>query len=203
MNRNVLICLLALGLLTACGTDNTTADNVYIPPSLTEQSDIVSGDTAIDTTDTTDTTDAADTTAGGQLPIHNVEVSVNTAATDDPNVIEISEEVFIAQINDIYYNFECYADKTIVVEGMYSVFYAWDEQLSCPGVYRNGPGCCGNDGWGGFMLNYDGDLPQDNDWIRVTGTPELVTAYDGYVDLFLNVTSLEVLDVRGAEFVLQ
>lgn len=118
----------------------------------------------------------------------------------DSTVLEIGEKLFITQINDMYYNFQDYADKTIIVEGMYALFVN-GEGGSYPGVYRLGPGCCGNDGWGGFMLYYDGELPQENDWIRVTGTPELVKDEKGYSSLFLHVSSLVIMDERGAEFV--
>lgn len=124
------------------------------------------------------------------------------AAEGGDNVLEIGEKMFLTQINDIYNNFELYQDKTIIVEGMYALFYAPDGAVESPGVYRRGPGCCGNDGWGGFMLRYDGELPAENDWIRVTGTPELVK--DGYyANLYLNVSSLEIKEERGAEFVAQ
>ena len=55
---------------------------------------------------------------------------------------------------------------------------------------------------GGFLLKYDGEFPNENDWIRVTGHPELVT--EGYyTNLYLNVASLEVKAERGTEFVTQ
>ena len=47
-----------------------------------------------------------------------------------------------------------------------------------------------------------GEFPNENDWIRVTGHPELVT--EGYyTNLYLNVASLEVKAERGTEFVTQ
>lgn len=119
-----------------------------------------------------------------------------------PDVLEIREKMFLTQINDIYNRFDSYRDKLIVVEGMYTVFYSWDGTESSPVVYRNGPGCCGNDGWGGFLLKYTGEAPEDHAWIRVTGTPELVK--DGpFTHLYLHVMSLEVKEERGAEFVAQ
>lgn len=136
------------------------------------------------------------------------EPSSNTPATDpvvestEGDVLEIGEKMFLTQINDMYYNFDNYKDKTVIVEGMYALFYSWDGSATAPVVYRRGPGCCGNDGWGGFLLKYDGEYPNENDWIRVTGTPELVE--EGYyLNLYLNVTSLEVKTERGAEFVAQ
>lgn len=130
-------------------------------------------------------------------------VLVGCGSSKEQSILEISEKVFITQINDIYYNFSDYKNRTIAVEGMYAIFWEWDEELRSPAVFRYGPGCCENDGWGGFLLNYDGEFPEVNDWIRVVGTPEIVTASDGYKDLYLNVISLEVMDERGEEMVLQ
>lgn len=118
------------------------------------------------------------------------------------DVLKIGEKMFLTQINDIYFNFDTYKDKTIVVEGMYALLYSMNGDERIPAVYRRGPGCCGNDGWGGFLLKYDGDFPEENEWICVTGTPELEK--DGYfVNLYLNVSSIEVKEERGAEFVVQ
>lgn len=119
------------------------------------------------------------------------------------DVITINEKVFITQINDIYYNFEDYENKTIVVEGIFSIFESYVSDATAPVVYRNGPGCCNNDGWAGFLLKYDGKLPKENDWIRVKGTPFLDHTEEGYTNLYLTVTSLEVLEKRGAETVAQ
>ncbi len=128
-------------------------------------------------------------------------IKVNTTEPKK-EILEIKEKMFITQINDIFYNVDNYKDKIIVVEGMYSKWNLWNGDKKVPVVYRRGPGCCGNDGWGGFWLNYDGELPKENDWIRVTGTPELVTE-EYCLYLYLNVTSLEIKSKRGAEFVKQ
>lgn len=121
----------------------------------------------------------------------------------DSDTITINEKVFITQINDIYLNFEDYKNKTIIVEGMYSVFESTVSDAVSPVVYRNGPGCCNNDGWAGFLLKYDGKLPKENDWIKVTGTPFLDNTEHGYTNLYLDVVSIEVLEKRGAELVAQ
>ena len=81
---------------------------------------------------------------------------------------------YLTQIHDIFLNFSDYENKTIVVEGMYGLLFNPEGIQNVPAVYRRGPGCCGNDGWGGFLLHYDGTLPDENAWIRVTGTPEIV-----------------------------
>ena len=134
------------------------------------------------------------------LDADTLEAELTQSRTGD--ILEIREKMFLTQIEDIFYNFDMYKDKTIMVEGMFTLFYDATGTQSIPGVYRLGPGCCGNDGWGGFLLNYEGELPEDDDWVKVTGTPELVI--DGfYQDLYLNVISIEVLDERGAEYVSQ
>ena len=139
-------------------------------------------------------------TLGSDSP--NTPVTDTTGESAEGDVLEIGEKMFLTQISDMYCNFDHYKDKTIIVEGMYAQFYSWDGSETAPVVYRNGPGCCGNDGWGGFLLKYDGEFPNENDWIRVTGHPELVT--EGYyTNLYLNVASLEVKAERGTEFVTQ
>ncbi len=117
------------------------------------------------------------------------------------NIVEINEKIFLQKINDIYFNFDDYKDSTIVIEGMFSYFENMDGTETRPVVYRNGPGCCGNDGWGGFFLIYEEEYPQENDWIRVVGRPVLVEAEGGWLELFLEVESVEVKEERGLEFV--
>ncbi len=117
------------------------------------------------------------------------------------NVVEIKEKIFLQKINDIYFNFEDYKDSTIVIEGMFSYFENMDGTETRAVVYREGPGCCGNDGWGGFFLLYDKDFPEENAWIRVTGKPVLEEMKGGWLELYLKVDSLEVKEERGSEFV--
>lgn len=117
------------------------------------------------------------------------------------DVVEIKEKLFLTQINDIYYNFEDYQDKTILVEGMFTQLVNLKGDRK-PAIYRLGPGCCGNDGWGGFLLKYDGPYPNDNDWIRVIGKVELVEK-ERFKDLYIQVESIEVTEERGAEYVSQ
>lgn len=121
----------------------------------------------------------------------------------DSDILEISEKMFLTQINDIYFNFDEYKDKIIIVEGMYASFTTRDGTVKVPAIFRYGPGCCDNDGWGGFLLKYAGQLPQEKDWIRVTGTPELTRTPEGYTNLVLNVISIERKTQHGKEQVMQ
>lgn len=140
----------------------------------------------------------------------------------DQNTIVIGEKLFLTQIDDIYNNYQRYEDKTVVVEGMLGNFTEWDDSFSNAVVFRNGPGCCGNDGWGGFFLpdmeaKKEGDSviycykgEQDielDDWIRVTGKPELYEGTDTEGTkkyyLFLAVDKIENFkdNHRGADYV--
>ncbi|MCR5763012.1 MAG: hypothetical protein K6G00_06485 [Treponema sp.] len=116
------------------------------------------------------------------------------------DILEIKERLFLTQINDIYFNYDRYKDKTIVVEGMFTYLVSYLDNSQFPAVYRRGPGCCGNDGWGGFMLDYEGPFPEPEAWIKVVGKP-IMKEYKGYQDLYLKVLSFEVKTERGLEFV--
>lgn len=121
---------------------------------------------------------------------------------DESEIIRIGESMFLTQINDMYFNFDNYKNKTVIVEGMFTVFKDQAGGSDKFMVYRYAPGCCGNDGWGGFLLEYDGNVPEDNAWIKVTGKPGLVE--DGFFrSLYLEVTDIKVMEERGAEYVEQ
>lgn len=116
------------------------------------------------------------------------------------NIIEIKERMFVQQCNDIYLNPDEYKDKIIKIEGMYDEYdsFTGDEKYSY--VVRYGPGCCGDDGLVGFEFIYDGDIPKVNDWIQVLGTLDTVDEGD-YEYIVLKALEVNVLDVRGEEFV--
>lgn len=173
--KNKLVMLLLSICIAGCTPKRVMLDAVVITPTPSVDADLV-----------------LDTPAPTALP-ENSDIE-----TDGKEVLEITEKLYIAQINDIFYNFEDYEDKIIVVEGMFSIFKSLDGKSEVPVVFRYGPGCCNNDGWGGFLLNYDQEFPKENDWIKVIGTPYIVEN-GAYKDLYLNVISIEVLETRGLE----
>lgn len=172
------LALFSVIILSSCGNDEKV---------LTQNTETISQNYLIET----ETQTTSETT----------QENTNLNISQDETLI-IGEKMFITQIEEIYYNFEHYKDKKIVVEGMYTLFYDENGVKNKPVVYRNAPGCCGNDGWAGFYLNYDGEYPEDNDWIKVTGTLELIQL-GNFFDLCLNVEKIEVLEQRGEEFVIQ
>jgi len=132
------------------------------------------------------------------------EITANPSDTSDMStdgdVIEIKENLFIAQTNDIYINTEDYLGRTIKYEGIFD-YYFWEEaDTTYYYVIRYGPGCCGYDGTAGFEVIWDGDYPEQNDWVEAIGVLETYEE-NGMQYLRLQLTFLAVLDERGAEYV--
>ena len=134
-------------------------------------------------------------------------VITDTAKPETKNgVVEITEKLFIGQLNDIYLNQKNYLGKTIKYEGMFTQ-YTWEaKNITYYSVYRNSPGCCGADGQAGFEVIWADDAgrtyPKENDWCEVVGTLE---SYDeeGQTYLRIRLDSLTVKIERGLEFVSQ
>jgi zinc transport system permease protein len=130
----------------------------------------------------------------------------------DSQLIEIREKMFIAQTNDVYQNADDYLGKTIKLQGLFKrERYVGIDTEYCF-VLRYGPGCCGTDANAGFEVAWDPPAqetssvqetyPNVDDWVEAVG----VLGYyeeDGYPYLYLALSSLTVLDERGAEYVTQ
>jgi zinc transport system permease protein len=135
----------------------------------------------------------------GQIP-----VPLNS---EEKEVVEIREKMFIEQINDIYRNPEDYMGNIIKLEGLFVSEQYGENEPYCF-VIRYGPGCCGTDGNAGFEVAWakqDGagkEYPGNDDWVEAVG---ILQAYeeDGYPYLYLALSELNVLDERGAEYVTQ
>ena len=145
-----------------------------------------------------------DNVAETGLVINQAQIQSQTRSalieTNSDTLIEIREKMFMTQISDIYYNFDEYADKIIKVEGIFGQEESMIDDSLLNTVFRYGPGCCGNDGWGGFYLIYEGVYPEIDAWIEVTGTVELEQS-EQYTMMYLRVNSLEEKEERGAEYV--
>jgi zinc transport system ATP-binding protein len=126
----------------------------------------------------------------------------------DNTIVEIKEKMFIAQTNDIYLNAEDYLGKTIKLEGLFKKEQYDGTDAAYCFVLRYGPGCCGNDGNAGFEVAWDKEIsagnsyPNIDDWVEATGELKYYEE-DGYPYLYIALSSLNVLDKRGAEYVTQ
>jgi uncharacterized membrane protein YcgQ (UPF0703/DUF1980 family) len=138
------------------------------------------------------------------LVIYNIR-NRNESSVSTGDVIEIKEKMFISQVNDVYLNPEDYLGKTIKLEGLFKIDQGYDKSYCF--VLRYGPGCCGYDGNVGFEVAWDKEkekpYPNEDAWVEATG--ELKTyEEDGYAQyLYLDLVSLNVLDKRGQETVVQ
>ena len=154
------------------------------------------------------------TTPGTELPPFDTEQPTLTQPADTPpvknkaaqsDVVELEEDMFIAQLNDIYLNSDEYLGKTIKYEGMFTWWYLDETNMPYYLVYRDSPGgCCGTDGKAAFEVVWpdgsDKAYPNENDWCEVIGT---LGSYeeDGYSYLHIILDSLTVKSERGAEYV--
>jgi uncharacterized membrane protein YcgQ (UPF0703/DUF1980 family) len=132
----------------------------------------------------------------------------STNENSTPALVEIKEKMFIAQTNDVYLNAEDYLGKTIKLEGLFKKEeYAETGRDYCF-VLRYGPGCCGTDGNAGFEVAWDNrytlkpPYPDIDAWVEATGELKYYEE-DGYPYLYIDLSSLKVLDKRGAEYVSQ
>ena len=127
-------------------------------------------------------------------------------SNSNKGLIEIKEKMFIAQINDIYLNPEDYIGKTLKLEGMFHTEQGYtlngDTYYS---VFRYGPGCCGADGIAALEVMWedrDKTYPKEKDWVEAAGEfGEYET--EGYSYFCIKLSSLTVLEKRGAEYVAQ
>jgi uncharacterized membrane protein YcgQ (UPF0703/DUF1980 family) len=131
------------------------------------------------------------------------EESVRYASTKD--VIDIKEKMFISQVNDVYVNPEDYMGKTIKLEGIFTMEQGYDKSYCF--VLRYGPGCCGYDGNVGFEVAWDKEkekpYPREDSWVEATGELKSYEEDEYSKFLYLDLVSLNVLDKRGMETVMQ
>lgn len=158
--------------------------------------------------------DGNDTTAAQDAQASDTQEAAAAAAPD----IVFKEATYVTLINDVYNNPNNYLGKTIQIDGMYTL-----EDFTTQGgkkyyyVYRQGPGCCGNDGsMCGFEFTsadgtYPSYVPQSGDansahpWIKVTGVLEQYYEGEGEQKtgpyFTLSNAKYEVMNERGAEIV--
>ena len=126
---------------------------------------------------------------------------------NNSDVIEIKEKMFISQVNDVYLNPDDYLGKTIKLEGLFMMEYPpyIGTEPYCF-VLRYGPGCCGTDGNVGFEVTWKADrkisYPEVNSWVEAVGELKIYSE-EFYDVLYLELSSLNVKNTRGAEFVSQ
>lgn len=178
MKKLFLLTLVCILMSTGCShTENNSETVTSAETSIQADSLINTDETAAEAFDTSD---------------------ISADNTTDEDIVEIKEKLFIAQTYDIYTNTEDYLGKTIKYEGIFDFYSSEDEVTTYYYVIRYGPGCCGDDGTAGFEVIWDGDYPEQNEWVEAIGVLETYEE-NGRPYLRLRLTSLTVLEERGAE----
>lgn len=128
--------------------------------------------------------------------------SENEPSTEK-GVMNITEKLFVQQMNELYLNPDDYIGMTVKYEGIFAFDTKYKDDVAdgfVYYVYRYGPGCCGYDANVGLEIEYEGDdYPEYDDWVEVSGI--LKEKEDEYGDkyVYLYADELNVLDERGAE----
>lgn len=117
---------------------------------------------------------------------------------DMNNVLEITDNYFIAETNDIYLNLEEYVGTTIKIEGLIYPYIDTSEN-KCYSVIRQTPGCCGSDGMAGLDIEYDGEYPESNTWVEIIGVITKNKVKEGEFPL-IKVSTMKIKE-KGVTFV--
>ena len=126
---------------------------------------------------------------------------INCSGQSD--LIEITERMFIGQVNEIYANPGDYLGKTVKLEGIFKMYDAGDAIYYHVVRYGLDP-CCGDANIGfEVVLSGDEDPPEPDSWVLATGILKTEQVNDFFSFLYLDLSSLTVLNERGAEFVRQ
>lgn len=127
-----------------------------------------------------------------------VRKSTEKVEANTSNMIEIKDNYFIQQTNDVYINLQDYIGKTIKMEGL---IYSYQDSNgdTCYAVVRNTPGCCGSDGLAGLDIRYDGEYPEEDTWVEIVGVIGEDTVFENTVPA-IQITSLKETE-KGTAFV--
>ena len=132
------------------------------------------------------------------------ETNTSQRSGGQDRIMEIRDRMFIAQVNEVYLNASEYLGRAVRLEGVFTREHFGDRDYHF--VIRYGPGCCGDDGKVGFEVRWTGNqmqsYPEHDSWVDVLG---VLRSYsdNNSTFLYLDLSSLTVLDRRGREFVNQ
>lgn len=124
--------------------------------------------------------------------------STGKAKVNTSIMVEITDNYFIEQTNDLYINLNDYIGKTIKIEGL---IYSYEDSNGdiCYAVVRNTPGCCGSDGLAGLDIRHYEDYPEEDTWVEVIGVVGTDTM-DGRKIPAIQVSSMKTKE-KGTTFV--
>lgn len=112
--------------------------------------------------------------------------------------VDILDETYYFQIDEIYSAPENFKDKKIRFSGVYYEVVAEDIEEDFQFVMRFAPVYASEFGDAGFEVNYFGEPPKHWDYVEVIGTLEFYTV-EGEEFLRVKADSVRKLDIRGHE----
>ncbi len=120
----------------------------------------------------------------------------NKQANED--FIEITENLYVHWINDIYTNTDEYIGKTIEIKGMFSMVVDKEVNKDRYYVFRVGPGCCANDGsMCGFEIQSSENMDyKEQQWIKVRGK---LKTYEQGVFTYLYLDDCKISKMKKGE----
>ena len=110
--------------------------------------------------------------SGKQGVIDRARKEKETTVETLEKVFTVRENTFVASVDNMYRETDYYIGEYNYVKYVGFVLHQEDpsdKSISYPWVCRYGPGCCGSGTTPGFVVVYDGDLPEDKTWVEVTG----------------------------------
>ena len=126
------------------------------------------------------------------------DTSNTTETTANKIDLEIKDSYFLANMDDIYINYNNYEGKTVSYEG----FVYYDPYYNGAMVVARYFYCCGYDAYiTGLECDYTGDKPSANQWVKVTGVIQINRENPDDIYPYLKVTSMELLEKEGEKYV--
>lgn len=114
-------------------------------------------------------------------------------ADSKDGIINISDGIFLALVNDIYVNKDEYVGKKVRISGQNVRFEDKDTGEVIYAILREGPGCCYNDSVIGFEYITDGKYPEKDKWYEMIGEVIIDKYKTG------KVVKLKLIDIKEIE----
>lgn len=117
-------------------------------------------------------------------------------ADSKDGIINISDGIFLALVNDIYVNKDEYLGKKVRISGQNVRFEDKDTGEVIYAILREGPGCCYNDSVIGFEYITDGKYPEKDKWYEMIGEV-IVDKYKSGKVVKLKLIEIKEVEPKG------
>jgi len=119
-------------------------------------------------------------------------------ASEQNDIVEIDDESFIQQMEEIHANLDEYEGKTVSYEGFVAKVGEEGKEYTVVRNYDSPHEDHTHAIYVGLYSIYEGEWPAEDAWVRVTGKIREKNM-DGQVYPAIEVEELKIMDVRGQE----